>query len=161
MRKRRGFTLIELMITVAIVAILATVAVPLAQMAVQRTKEQELRYALRQIREAIDRYKQLVDSGRIAKLADESGYPKSLEVLVDGVEDKEDSRKGKIYLLRKLPRDPLAQAVPGAPLPPAAATWGRRSYASPPNAPRAGEDVFDVYSLAPGTGLNGIPYRDW
>lgn len=152
----RGFTLIELVITVAIVAILASAALPLSQLAVQRAKEQELRTALRQIREAIDTYKAAADEGRIARQADQSGYPPSLDVLVMGVENIKDPRKKQIYLLRRLPRDPFAPVELSA-----ADTWGKRAYASPPDAPAEGRDVFDVYSLAEGKGINGVPYRDW
>lgn len=151
-----GFTLIELIITVAIVAILASAALPLSQLVVQRAKEQELRTALRQIREAIDAYKQAADEGRVGGESDESGYPPSLEVLAMGVEDIKNPQKKAVYLLRRLPRDPFAPADL-----PAAETWGKRSYASPPDAPQEGDDVFDVYSLAEGKGINGVPYRDW
>jgi general secretion pathway protein G len=154
----RGFTLIELVITVAIVGLLATMALPLAELTVRRAKESELRSALRQIRTALDDYKKAVDEGRIVKRADESGYPPSLEILVEGVVDARDAEKRRrIHFLRRIPRDPLFED--GAA--PAARTWGLRSYESPHDAPRAGRDVFDVYSLAPGAGLNGVPYREW
>ncbi len=151
-----GFTLIELIITVAIVAILASVALPLTKIAVQRGKEQELRTALRQIREAIDAYKQATDEGHVARKADQSGYPPSLDELVLGVDDAKLPVKKSIYFLRRLPRDPFAPAN----LSPAE-TWGQRSYDSPPDDPREGNDVFDVYSKAEGVGLNGIAYRQW
>lgn len=154
--KWRGFTLIEMAITVAIVGVLAASTVPLVELAVQRTKEQELRSALRQLREGIDAYKRAVDEGRIARRADETGYPRSLDRLVQGVEDVKATDGRKIYFLRRLPRDPFAATELTA-----AATWGKRSYASPPEAPREGADVFDVYSLAQGVGINGIAYREW
>jgi len=153
----RGFTLIELVITVAIVALLASVALPVSELAVQRTKEQELRRTLRQIREAIDVYKQASDEGRIKKSIGDSGYPKKLEELAEGVDDLKSPKKEKIYFLRRIPRDPLN----ADPTLSAAASWGKRSYASPPDDPREGDDVFDVFSLAPGKGINGQPYRDW
>lgn len=152
-----GFTLIELVITVAIVGILATVAVPLAEVTVQRAKEAELRGALRQIREAIDTYKRATDEGRIAKSATDSGYPKKLEDLARGVPDARNPGELKIYLLRRIPRDPFNPDPNLA----AEKTWGKRSYASPPDAPREGSDVFDVYSLSDRVGLNGISYREW
>src|SRR5262245_48830691 len=153
----RGFTLIELVITIAIVALLASIAMPASDLAVQRTKEQELRRTLRQIREAIDAYKQASDEGRIRKSVGDSGYPKKLEELAEGVEDQKSPKKDKIYFLRRVPRDPLATD----PTLSATATWGKRSYASPPDDPREGDDVFDVFSLAQGKGINGLPYREW
>lgn len=152
-----GFTLIEMLITVAIVAILTSIALPMGELAVQRDKEQELRTSLRQIRDAIDAYKQAVDEGRIAKSVGQSGYPRYLEDLVLGVEAQNDPKKSKIFFLRRLPRDPL---FPESNVPPEQ-TWGKRSYDSSPDSPREGNDVFDVYTLSTAIGLNGIPYREW
>ena len=152
-----GFTLIELVVTVALVAILATVAVPLGTLSVQRLREGELRSDLRQIRAALDAYKHASDSGRIARRADGSGYPPTLELLETGVDDAKSPVKAKIYFLRRLPRDPFYSD----PSTPAAATWGKRAYASAPDMPAEGEDVFDVYSRSERMGLNGIALRDW
>ncbi|HQV89660.1 MAG TPA: type II secretion system protein [Nitrosomonas sp.] len=159
----KGFTLIELMIVVAIMAILATAAMPLRELMVKREKEQELRMALRQIRTAIDAYKQAADDGRIEKKADESGYPPRLEELFMGVKDVKSKEKKVIYFLRRLPRDPMFVEldVAGTTATPDVDTWGRRSYESPADSPKEGDDVFDVFSRSEAIGLNGIPYRDW
>jgi general secretion pathway protein G len=152
-----GFTLIELVITVAVIGLLATAAFPIAELTIKRSKEQELRQNLREIRSAIDAYKQAVDEGKITKKAEESGYPKTLELLVTGVENAKDPEKRKIYFLRRLHRDPMASDSALS----AAETWGKRSYSSPPDEPKEGDDVFDVYSLSEGIGINGVPYREW
>lgn len=155
---QKGFTLIELIMTVAIIGLLATITLPLAEMSVQRSKEQELRLALRQIREGIDAYKQAYDDGSITRIQGKSGYPETLQVLVDGVTDiKNPAIQKKIYFLRSIPRDPMS-SDPGKSN---EATWGKRSYDSSADDPQEGVDVFDVYSLNTGTGLNGIPYRQW
>jgi general secretion pathway protein G len=156
--RSHGFTFIELVITVAIVGILAAAAVPLAELTAKRAKEQELRASLRQLRTALDEYKQAVDQGKIPKKLDESGYPPSLDVLVEGVLDGDDpNRRRRIYFLRRIPRDPFH----GDATVPPADTWGKRSYESAHDSPQPGKDVFDVYSLAQGVGLNGVPYRQW
>jgi general secretion pathway protein G len=153
----RGFTLVEMVMTVAIVGVLASAAMPLANLVSQRSKEQELRQSLLQIREAIDAHRRDFDAGRIAKGTTDSGYPKSLKDLTEGVVDQTSQKKKRIIYLRRLPRDPL-HADPSVP---AAETWGLRSYDSPPEEPSPGNDVFDVYSLNKGVGLNGIPYSKW
>jgi general secretion pathway protein G len=151
-----GFTLIEMLVVVAIVAMLAAAAHPMLVVSKRREQETELRTALRTLRSALDAYKQLGADGRIAVAADGSGYPETLSVLADGVPDLRDPNHKKIYLLRRLPRDPFADLA----LAPAD-TWGVRSYDSPPDDPHPGADVFDVYSLAPGLALDGTRYRDW
>lgn len=152
-----GFTIVELLVTVVIVSILASAALPMAELARQRGKEQELRQALLQIRTALDAYKQAGDDGRIARKPGESGYPRALEELASGVADAKDPAGAKRYFLRRLPRDPTFPDAAAAP----AQTWGKRSYASSAEAPKEGGDVYDVYSLTDGAGINGIPFRDW
>lgn len=157
MRRFAGFSFVEILATIAILALMATAAVPYFELVVTRQKEIELRRDLRIIREAIDSYKKASDEGRIPKLADESGYPKRLEDLVNGVEDAKDPAKRKIYFLRSIPRDPMSTDTEV----PAIQTWRLRSYDSPPDEPREGEDVFDVYSMSEQKGLNGISYNQW
>jgi general secretion pathway protein G len=157
MRKSAGFTLIELLVTVAIISVLAAVAVPLSEVSLQRAKERELHRSLQELREAIDAYKHASDEGRIARAADRSGYPPSLRVLVEGVPDAKSPKAAKLYFLRRIPRDPFSVDAQFNP----ELSWGQRSYESAPDDPRPGPDVYDVYSLRPGVGLNGIPYREW
>ena len=156
-RSAPGFTLIELVITVAIIGLLAGVAVPMVELAVQRNKEQELRLALREMRKAIDAYKQAYDEGHMVKIVGDSGYPPTLKVLVDGIPDALNPDKRKIYFLRRLPRDPMSIDSNLNP----ERTWGLRSYESDADNPSEGKDVFDVYSLAAGIGINRVPYRQW
>ena len=155
--RSRGFTLIEMVITVAIVGVLASGAIPLAELAYKRAKEQDLRIALRHLRDAIDAYKTAADQGRILLEVGETGYPHSLDELVKGVPDARSPDNRLMFFLRRVPRDPF---FPDSTVP-AAQTWGLRSYESPPDQPAPGEDVYDVFSLARGVGLNGIAYRDW
>ena len=157
MRKASGFTLIELVITVAIVGILAGMAMPLKEIVVKRGNERDLRNALREIRGALDAYKRAVDEGKIKHSVGDSGFPLSIDELAAGVDDISNAERQKIYFLRRVPRDPMHPD----PSLPAAQTWGKRSYASGPDEPREGRDVFDVYSQAAGRGLNGVPYREW
>ena len=146
----RGFTLIELLITVTIVALLASVALPLAEVSSQRSREQDLRRSLREMREAIDAFKRASDEGVIDRPADRSGYPPTLAALVEGVPDKRKPDGPKVFFLRRLPRDPLTGE-----------DWGQRSYASKHDEPQAGQDVYDIYSTSRGIGLNGTAYRNW
>lgn len=158
MSNARGFTLVEMLVTVAIVGLLAAITVPVAELVHQRSRERELREDLQMLRGAIDGYKQATEDGRIKSSLLESGYPPDLQVLVDGVEDAKNPQSGrKIYFLRRIPRDPFADDPSVNP----AASWGTRSYESPPDNPQPGADVFDVHSLSSGVGLNGVPYGEW
>jgi general secretion pathway protein G len=157
LQARRGFTLIELLVTLAILAMLGTLIVPVTKATIQRSQEQELRRALREIRTGIDAYKKAYDEGRLPRVTGSTGYPKDLDLLVQGVADQRSPTRAKMYFLRRIPRDPFNKD----PALTDAQTWGTRSYASEPDEPQEGEDVYDVYTTSPGVGLNGIPYRKW
>lgn len=149
--KNNGFTLIEMLATIAIVSILAAGIVPLSQVVYKRTKEMELRNSLRVIRTALDEYKKLADDGTIPVKAGGSGYPETLEVLVNGVDLK--TATGEIRkFLRRVPKDPMVED----------GEWGLRSYADEPGSSVwGGQDVYDIYSLSDKQALDGTYYRDW
>lgn len=155
-RKQSGFSLIELMVVLAIMAVLSLMAAPVVSMQVKRQKEQELKMALQEIRQGIDAYKKASDQGLV--MPTPNGYPASLTELMDGVTNVKLPVETKIYFLRRIPRDPF---YAGPTATPAAETWGLRAYSSSPANPQAGSDVYDVYSLSTGKGLNGVPYGQW
>jgi len=155
-RNARGFTLIELVVTLALVGIVALVAMPLFEVTATHSKEMELRIALRTIRTALDAYKQATDDGLIAKDTNASGYPPSLDALVDGVDSMKDGQP-KMFFLRQIPRDPMFEDQTVPPV----AQWQVRSYASPHDSPAPGDDVFDVASNSARVGSSGVPYKDW
>jgi general secretion pathway protein G len=155
--RSRGFTIIELVITLAIIGLLATAAMPLAQLIAKREKEAELRTALRDIREGLDAYRTAALAGHIKLELGASGYPPDLKSLYAGVEDAASEKKKNLYFMRRIPRDPFFPDSSVA----AEETWGLRSYQSPPDDPQQGDDVYDVHSLSNTKGLNGVPYREW
>jgi general secretion pathway protein G len=153
----RGFTLVEMLVVAAMMGVLAMAVLPLAEISNARWKERELRTALQEIRGAIDRYKRLADEAAGGRPRAGSGYPPSLESLLVGLPDASATAGAAPRpLLRRIPRDPFApDGVP------AEASWGLRSYDSPVHAPRPGADVYDVHSLSPRMGSNGVPLRQW
>lgn len=152
-----GFTIIELLVVMAVLGVLAAAVMPLGETLVTAQKERELRIALREIRGAIDDYKRAADRGAVAVAAGDNGYPASLKELVEGTPDSRPQGKGQTqYFLRQIPRDPFADARL-----PAEQTWRLRSYASPPSKPAPGADVYDVHSSSTATGLDGSHYASW
>jgi general secretion pathway protein G len=147
----RGFTLIELIVTVTIVAILAGLAVPLAKRSIQREREYELRRDLREVRVAIDKYKDACDRQMIQQTLGTECYPESLDVLVDGVNQMNAVDK-KLKFLRRIPTDPMTNST----------EWGMRAYQDDPTSTSwGGMDVFDIYTKSDGTALDGTKYKDW
>jgi len=146
-----GLTLIELILACAILMILATAALPLARVAVMHHKEDMLRYDLREMRDAIDRYKDAADQNKIQVQADTDGYPPDLQTLVDGV-SLNGAQDKRIHFLREIPVDPMTGSK----------DWGMRSVQDDPDSTEwGGTDVFDVYSKSTGTALDGTKYSDW
>ena len=156
MNRRRktqsGLTLIELIVAFTIMAILAGMAVPLAKFKVRREREKELRYGLRELRTAIDKYKDLSDAGKLGMVKQGTdGYPETLDVLVDGVKEAGQVDK-KIRFLRRLPKDPFTKST----------EWGMRSTQDDPKSPSwGGQNVFDVYSKTQEKSRDGTPYSEW
>lgn len=148
-----GFTLVELMVVMAVLGILAAAVLPLAEVTHQRERERELKRALWEIRDAIDAYKRMADNAAAA--TGESHYPPSLEALATGVTDPKNPGR-TLFFLRRVPRDPFAPIEI-----PAEQTWSLRSYQSPPDKPQPGADVYDVSSRSERIGLNGVPLKDW
>jgi general secretion pathway protein G len=162
-KNRHGLTIIELIITVAILTVLGMLVLPLTQMTVKRTKELELRRNLREIRTAIDKYKEeyekALKAGNKPNMADKSGYPETFELLVEG-DDFGGLTKEKKKFLRRIPPDPFNRKVKDAKK--ADEMWGLRSYADKPDSTQwDGKDVFDVYSLSEETAIDGTKYKDW
>jgi len=158
--RQKGFTLIEILVTVTILAVLASIVIPLSKMTVKRGKEAELRQNLRMIRSAIDAHKKAWDEGKIKKNIGDSGYPPDLKTLEDGVDDATSPQAGKkLRFLRRVPADPLApnDGTTRA----SYETWGLRSYDSGPDEPKEGTDVFDIYSKSDDTALDGTAYKNW
>lgn len=157
--RARGFTLIEMVVTLAIVSVLASTALPLYEVTVTRQKEAELRAALRTIRTALDAYKAAADTGQIAKSALESGFPPTLDVLANGVDlvNPAPGAPSRIVFLRHLPIDPFAPD----PTQNATQQWATRAYGSPPDDPQPGPDVYDVSSKSSRVGSNGVRYSEW
>ena len=150
-RRSAGFTLAELVTVAAVLAILAAVTLPIAKFASKRSKELDLRQHLREMRFAIDEYKRYSDAGLIPVDLNTDGYPKKLEILVDGVDIVGQINK-KVKFLRRIPVDPMTGKD----------EWGLRSYQDKPDETSwGGENVYDVYSESEGVGLNGVPYTKW
>lgn len=149
--RARGFTLLEMITTVTVLLILASAVVPMAKNGIRRQKELELRRSLREVRLAIDSYKTMADQQKIKPPPlENNGYPESLEILVEGAPLM--GKTLKMRFLRRIPVDPFLGK----------AEWGLRSIADEPDSTSwGGGNVFDIYSMAPGTGMNGIPYREW
>jgi len=155
-RLEAGFTFVELLVVTALVAILASAIMPLARVATQREREIELRRSLREIRTAIDHYKDAADAGQIPPTSirtGSEGYPPDLETLVVGVDSAGDANSShKLKFLRRVPTDPMTGS----------AEWGLRAYEDKPDSKSwGGQDVYDVYSKSEGTGLDGTKYADW
>jgi general secretion pathway protein G len=154
-RKARGFTFIELLVVTTILLILASAVMPLARVTLQRQREIELRRDLREMRTAIDKFKEAADTGIIGAFdlkAGAEGYPESLEILVEGVSVVNDQSGRKLKFLRKIPIDPITHST----------DWGLRSYQDKPDATTwGGQNVYDVYTKSTGTALDGTKYRDW
>jgi general secretion pathway protein G len=153
--RNRGFTFVELLVVTALIGILASAVMPLARVAMQRSREIELRRTLREVRTAIDHYKDAADQGMIAatdlKVGNE-GYPPTLEVLVEGVRASGDATDRKLKFLRRIPLDPITGSK----------EWGLRSYQDRPDSRRwGGQNVFDVFTTSDGTALDGTKYKDW
>ena len=155
LRDRNGYTFVELLIVVTVLMILASAVLPLAQVTSQRQREAELRRNLREIRTAIDKFKDSVDIGLIPTTElrpDNEGYPPDLDKLVDGVAIANDATGRKLKFLRRIPIDPMTNDT----------EWGVRSYQDKPDSTSwGGQNVFDVYSKSGGTALDGTKYRDW
>lgn len=151
----RGYTFVELLVVTSILLILASAAMPLAKVTATRQREAELRRALREMRTAIDKFKDAADLGQIGQLeikAGSEGYPADLDTLVEGVAANNDATGRKLKFLRRIPVDPMTRK----------SEWGLRSYQDEPNATRwGGQNVFDVYTTFEGTALDGSKYRDW
>ena len=150
-----GYTFVELLVVVTILLILASAVLPLAQVTSQRQREAELRRSLREVRTAIDKFKDAVDTGQIATTElkpDSEGYPPDLETLVEGVTAANDATGRKLKYLRRIPSDPMANS----------AEWGLRSYQDKPDSTSwGGQNVFDIFSKSDGTALDRTKYRDW
>jgi general secretion pathway protein G len=150
-----GYSFVELLVVTTIILILASAVQPLARVAIQRQKESELRHVLREMRDAIDKFKDSADAQMIPSTElkpNSEGYPPDLETLVDGVSVANDATGRKLKFLRRIPKDPMTGSD----------EWGMRSYQDKPDATRwGGQNVYDVYSLSEGTGLDGSKYRDW
>ena len=153
--RQRGFTFIELLVVTTILIILASAAMPLAKVTMQRQREVELRRALREVRTAIDKYKDAVDNGIIASIdvkAGSEGYPAELDTLVEGVSVANDASGRKLKFLRRIPIDPMTNST----------EWGMRSYQDRPDSTSwGGQNVYDVFTKSEGKSLDGTKYKDW